>query len=260
MKKPDFQLKVESNDSHLSLASVSAKEVAQLISTITDIIETAATESDGEPFGVSLAGVSERSIFISQHLSERCRLAVSVILSAIATGDFSRVPADAHGKLVTFSRQLVGQGRFARLSGAGGPEVEISASHPIPEFTPKLVKHKTTLYGKVVWAGGIRTYKAIISLNNAGRSIEVQVESAELVKQLAAKMYEVVGIRGTAWTDLRSEKMTDFRAESITRYRGNLADPIAALNEMATQHPDVWAGVDVPALISKMRDDEGSQP
>jgi hypothetical protein len=257
MKPPDFTLKVENADNHLSLADVSAKEVAQLITSITDIIEAANPTADGEPFGVSLSSVSEQSIYTGLNLTERCRVGTAVLMAAISTGDFSSVPPLAHKKLVAFSRQLIGQGRIATLRGAGVPDVEISATKPIPEVKPKLVKHQTTLYAKVVGAGGIRTHRATLVLSNPTRTLEVDVESPDLVKQLAARMYEVVGVRGTAWTDLRTETLESFKVEGLTRYRGGDADPIAALNKIAADFPEAWAGVDVSSVISELRDGEG---
>lgn len=258
MTQADLLLKVENVDSHLALADLSAKDVTALINQFADIVEAASPPDDGDHRpGVSLAGLSERSIGIPLRLSGWCRVGAAAVLTAHSTGDYSKLPMVAHEKLAAFSRQLISQGRFALLSN-GVDEVEISASKPVPEIRPKKMKHSTTLYGKVVHAGGIRSYRATLVLSKNGKVIDIHVCSADLAKDLAARMFEVVGVKGVAWTDMRTGAMTDFRAESLTRYRGKDADPVKALDKIAIDFPEAWAGVDVPAYVAAMRDDEDS--
>ncbi len=222
-----------------------------------DIVERAADDvgTDGPP-DVSIAEVAEQSLWIKQRLSQRARTATLVILTALNTGDYSGLPSLAHKRLVDLSKLLIGQGRVAIFSGVGGLTAEISASRPVPELKPRLVRHRTTLYGHVVYVGGIKGQKATLVLVNTGKPKDIDVDSVDLVKELAKRLYDVVGVRGTAWTDMRTGDAESFVAESLTPYRGKSADSLAALDRLAVDYPDVWRDVDIPAYVSSLRDGE----
>lgn len=258
MTHDHLQFKIDSFDRHLALADVPAKDVAKIITMIADIIEQASGEADSEAGrpDISIGEVSQKSLWIVQRLSQRAKIAAVGILTALATGDFDAVPASAHRQLILLSRLLIGQGRYAVFSGLEGLTAEISASRPVPELLPRRVQHRTTLYGQVVSAGGAKVYKAAMILTNTGRVAEIHVADVELVKLLAARLYDVVGVQGTAWTDLRTREMELFTAERLTPYRGKAADPRGALDSLAARHPDLLRGVDIPAFVSDLRDGE----
>ncbi len=77
----------------------------------------------------------------------------------------------------------------------------------------QIIKGETIIYGEVQAAGGKKTPRITLRINNDYLlSFEVKKETA---KQLAAYLYGEVGLKGIAKWDKKSYRVLDFKVESV---------------------------------------------
>ena len=73
---------------------------------------------------------------------------------------------------------------------------------------------------------------------------------------LGNRLYDRVGITGTATLDAATLDVLAFRGEALLPYRGKAADPLAAVLRIAEGSVGVWEGTDPLEYVRQLREDE----
>jgi hypothetical protein len=99
-----------------------------------------------------------------------------------------------------------------------------------------LLSGNTTIYGELFDAGG-KTPNIHIKIND---DYEVIINAnKDIVKELAGKLYEIVGLKGYASWDIKTSKIEEFELHSIIDYRpGNVKESFKKLRDISSGHWD----------------------
>ena len=121
---------------------------------------------------------------------------------------------------------------------------------PVPAVSP-LVTGTTTLYGKLLRIGGDNSPTAEVRFLD-DEKIACKVCSVDLARELAARLYEIIGVRGTASWATSDMSLQDFRIEHLTGYRQtSLTEAFESLRELAEEHYQKIGDID--AFVADLR-------
>jgi len=109
----------------------------------------------------------------------------------------------------------------------------------------------TTLYGELLRIGGENPPTAQIRLARS-MSLTCDVKTTELASKMAARLYEEIGVRGTAKWDVESREIKAFRVEELTEYnKTSLSSAFESLREVAGKYYEEIE--DVNAFVADLR-------
>ncbi len=169
-------------------------------------------------------------------------------------GDISRLPVEARPpvlKLLKFNhnhntstdiREADGQrARLLRFT----PDIIISV--PAESAT---VTGTTTLYGELLRIGGNPPVARIRFIDDITKSCPVQ--STDLAREMATRLYEIIGVRGKGVWEVGSMELRDFKIEQITEYRQtSLTKAFESLREVTEKY---YVEIeDVNAFVADLR-------
>lgn len=235
----------------LMSATLLLKIITIVETTISDVAEK--PEENHLP-AVALTGIGEGSILNTLQIGPWARSAALIILSAIQTGDYSKVPHKSHKRLLDLSNLICENNLTARFRGFVDIDAEISADKPIPQIKKKLIKSKTRVYGEVKSVGGEKPAVSI-RLFSTEKLLQDSINE-EIAKELGKKLYDYVGLSGTATIDLISGEYVNFTADEVLKFKGRNSDPCTAIDRIETHLPEIWKGVNRDEFLSDIRDDE----
>ena len=232
MAQSVLSVTINNVDRTLRPSGVRIKELLR----IGELIEAAVVEAtgreldqDGGPL-VTLAGVKDGSLKIALAVAAVATPTATAILGAVVTADYSRVPPNAQDELAQLSNYLIAREWSAKLSGLTDKPVVIDAANPVPVSKRVRVAERRTIYGECIQSGGVNPQAKLRLLSNR-RLLSVS-GSEQLVQQLGTRLYDVVGVAGTAVIDAATREVLSFQADAMTPYSGNKANPVAALNTL----------------------------
>lgn len=81
-----------------------------------------------------------------------------------------------------------------------------------------VVRETTIFYGVLIRIGGYARPRAYIQFLD-GQKLSCSVASRTLAIQLAARLYQSIGVRGTATYDEESKTLSSFHIEELLAYR-----------------------------------------
>lgn len=109
----------------------------------------------------------------------------------------------------------------------------------------------TTLYGELLRIGGENSPTAQIRFARS-TSLTCDVKTTELASAMAERLYEAIGVRGTAKWDSDSRELKAFRVEELTEYRKtSLSSAFESLREVAGKYYEEIE--DVNAFVAELR-------
>ena len=133
----------------------------------------------------------------------------------------------------------------------------ISDDNPVPEVVPSLEMYSTrTVYGKLFRVGGERKIQIELEVHrggNHGQKISADV-TVEMAKELGNRMFNVIGVSGTAKIDFKTKDILSFVVTRILDYGGNDSNPTASLLKAESLSPGAWSGIDSDAYQSDLRE------
>ncbi len=214
----------------VSPETVPASELAEflvqfetaVIQTVLAKNEVSIEQADQELF-VSLVEITGGSEALTFALSGDTMLGASLISNALFLNDYSSLPLKAHEALHNISAQATRNQWSVEFVGDKKRDIKnavISVDNPVPR--PKVVKVQgdTTIYGRLTRVGGVRPRAMLKMTNNQYIYIEL---SKSMAVELASeeRLYEEVGLEGTATWRVDTMEMLDFKARRITNYRAS---------------------------------------
>ncbi len=233
MVSPALTVTIDNGDRTLRPSGVRIRDLLR----VGELIEAAVVEATGRELDeegvplVTLAGVREGSLKLVLAVAAVAATTAATTLAAVGAADYSQIPPNAQDQLADLSRYLVTRDWSARLSGLTRKPVVIDAAHPVPAAKRVRLTERRTVYGECILSGGVQP-KARLRLTSNRRLLWI-TGSEQLVQQLGTRLYDVVGVSGTAIVDARTHEVLSFQADTVTPYSGRKADPAAALDVLA---------------------------
>jgi len=205
---------------------------------------------------LSLVACTEGSSSNECIVAHECTEALQRVHEAIRAGDLGALPASAGRTLLTYRAALTRRRWRADLRLVEGGSAVIDEHHPLSALSPPaLVKERRSLYGKVVKAGGVDATKFIhlevLHKRTPHRVLPVDADEV-LVKEVAARMFEVVHLAGVATYDVVNKQIVGFHAERLLPYRQT--PPTVAFALLREAIGDAFADTDPIAFQRSVRD------
>lgn len=221
-----IQIHGEQPDSgrEVSPETLSFKDLAELLVPVQDALTKMAldAELDGlAPF--KLVGEAKTaSADLTARIPASIQSAAATLTSAVASGDWSEVPKDAHSEIYNLSKVLARRNwrmRFLPSGTEGIVAAEISPERPVAEPTaPTQVQELTSIYGELLVVGGVDATKYGRLRLFDGRVIPLDLSEA-IAKQLAPRLFEEVCLEGVATWNTVTMRITRFKVARVTEYR-----------------------------------------
>jgi hypothetical protein len=209
---------------------------------------------------VGLVQISRRSVGLafSSNFKEAGGEAAAEVSYAVKKRDLSTLPASAAEKLGEIFSFAAKRKWDTHLSARTSGGLVTATVHPDTRFivpTPTVIQGETTLYGEVERAGGTTPVISLRLPNDERISCQV---SRELAREFGHRLYQFVGVVGTARWSTPGFKLEAFTALRITEYEDT--PPSLAVAELAAVLREHWAGTDdVLAEVRKLRQSEDLQ-
>lgn len=248
---------------HLMPERISARDTGALIAAVEQMIASVVARDnpalgiDESEVVVGLAAVQAGSYvlqFQTPYVTEAAS-AWAKIGSAISQGAAS-LPVKSVDSLKTIrkaTRKYNAVTEFWEYNGASTKLATIDAHTPIQVETATL-KSRTTLYGRITRVGGEDPPRARLRLIDGQIMIcnITRRDTLRIARQLGARLYEMVGVRGTAQWDIRDLSLQYFVIEELTPYEStSLNKALDTLAELAAHHYETVP--DIEALVSDLR-------
>lgn len=236
--------------------NVRAGDLAELLEAVELLVQSNVLREHDEltpdDFFLALGEVHEGSLAL-QFTSPIPQVVVPTfekVADLVQTERFDLLPAPANEalrRIALFNRK----NRCVAEFRAGGGEAVLAtvASNLVIPPAPRL-DMRTTLYGWVQEAGGKRPNVHIETIQ--GQRI-VCAGSRAQVKQLAERLYDMVGIVGTARVDAATDGIIEFVIDDILPYTAIPID--AAMRELRDATGQGFDGVDADAYVRALRED-----
>jgi hypothetical protein len=233
-------------------------ELTDLLRAIDAIVNNTVPGADPERddrVNCCLVRINKQSTHLQLKASqpERAVKSMQVASNAInenRLGDLPPVSRDGVARLWNWSCK---RGAAVKLfdTPKGGPIAVISPKKNLD--LPTRMVGLTTLYGQVFRAGGKRPNVKL--LVREGDPVVTCFGDLQIIKALAARLYQVVGLSGTAVWNTTSWKVESFTILRVLDYEQ--ASLQQAFAELAQAAPTAWAEVtDVSAEVRRLRSED----
>lgn len=247
-----FRLKIDGVD--LEPHTIPLDELGRLLALYGRSVRVGSKASPDD-VAVSLVGVTSGSGLFSFAISEALTSVVEEHAKAIAGSDFVRLSPQEHDLLAQVSDRIAKRGwtlSWVEESGVQIPEGAIvSSERPVPKREQIAdLSGETVLYGQLRRIGG-RQPRADLVLDDGTRvSCPIKMQSPQQVRELAARLYTEVGLRGEAQWDSGSSELIAFSITEMLQYRpGNVS---AAFRSLAGLSP-LWGTIDLDEFEEQVR-------
>ena len=212
-----FELKFFGND--ISPEKVKPSEIAQLLANFERIIinqaqfESPGIDSDEVLFCFDkLDDKSLDLIFKTLKLKDILLSSYLTVATAFTTGDYSKIDKSAITPLkdiVKFTKKHNCEGSFKlndETISSFNSNVEINYN------LPQSIKGETTIYGKIIRVGGEEPRIHFRTSDDEKLIFDID---ESLAKKLASKLYEFIGLIGTATWNINNFRIENFKIDSI---------------------------------------------
>lgn len=154
---------------------------------------------------------------------------------------------EALRRITTFTRKNRCKAEF-RTASTDDVLATVESSLVIPAV--QRFHMQTTIHGRIVEAGG---KSPNVHLETLQGQIVVCSGTQTQVKQLAERLYELVGITGTARSDVVTLELNDFEIHEILPFEAtSIVGAVGELEAIAAPHFD---GIDVNEYVRSLRED-----
>ena len=153
---------------------------------------------------------------IPNEVTDSCSWFFSINIFLHKTGDFTPLPDEAIGALKTFSKFSKVHNCSANFRHNGNYLSTINPTTEIKVQKKAFLKGDINIYGTLNDAGGENPNIHLKVNDEYNLIIETSKETA---KELAVRLYEYVGLRGTAKWDAVTGEVTEFKLLNILEYQ-----------------------------------------
>lgn len=239
--------------------TIPARELAEMLVALETAIVGAMgltpDEQLAEPPVVSLVGIRRGSTSLQLLKSPRVLRAYTRLATAVAERDVGSLPPRAREGTRLLARVVERRGievqfrdplQRRRVIGVIRPDTDLFAASTAP------LKGETTLYGKVERVGGA-TPRLRLQIED-GRTISCDISRA-LAKELGKRLYEWVGVAGTAEWNPVDLTVESFRVERVLAFQD--PHPTEAFERLSEELAGAWDDVDdVVAEVTRLRHED----
>ncbi|MCY4527050.1 MAG: hypothetical protein OXB89_10650 [Anaerolineaceae bacterium] len=170
----------------------------------------------------------------------------------INSGDFADFPYETRElfrEFVGFNLKYNTETEFWEYNGASNLLAVVRSDTTLPDTA--IITGTTTLYGELLRIGGERTPTAQFRFAGS-RPLTCQVKTTELAKEMAERLYKVVGVKGTGKWEAASKRLLAFRIDELTAYREtSITEAFESLRDISGKYYDEID--DVNAFITDLR-------
>jgi hypothetical protein len=243
---------------------ISSRDVGELIASIEQMIasvvarDNPSLQIDEKEVIVGLAAVQQGS-YILQFQSvyaDEVAQAYTFITQSIASADYSDLPPktlNAIKDIRKITRKYRTDTEFWSKNGVQQQLAVVTQNTRIELDTP-LISGKTTVYGTVIGIGGEDPPRVRIRLID-GRQLYCNItrrDDLRVARQLGQRLYQRVGLHGTARWDVRDMALVDFVVETVTEFvQKPISEAISNLYNVAGEYYE--AIDDIEELIRDVR-------
>ena len=238
----------------ISPATVKIKDLTDIISSFEEImihlIKREHPDIDTDEIVIGLSEVLDGSAkFRFQSFLPSILATFITFTHAIANNDYKYVPLEPIRKMFECSKKLKCNIEFRKSVDSKEPLAKITPDTKITAPEDQFIEGQTTIYGVIERVGGKDPTVMVTLLN--GQTVYCKVD-AEFAKKIASRLYNCVGLIGTARWDLESYKIESFKILDITNYEYT---PISgSISELSAMIGKYWSNEqDVVKAISELR-------
>ena len=199
---------------------------------------------------LALVGITKGSDRLKLASSPELIAAARAVSAAVRSDDWSSCGSEACRHVTTLTRLLRSRRWELELPSSGrGRRPTLRGDTVVSSPETYSASGETVLYGIIDTAGREKNPRLRLVLADES-SVEVTGPRDE-IKQLGARLFESVAIRGTATWNLETGKVTGFRLTAIEEYQEtNLVDAFSKLAEAAGSQ---WDGVNAREFVRMSR-------
>lgn len=256
-----YRFEVRVTGEKISPENLHIREIADFLISVEEMVATVVSHNhpnlDFQASGVlRLSSLKDGSVDLACSSQFReAGPALREVGNVVEGGDISRLPDEARPpvlKLLKFSRD---HNSFLEIREADGSRTQLLQFSPDTAVTepaiPTYVTGTTTLYGELLRIGGDNPPTARMRFID-GMAKSCPVESTDLARSMARRLYETLGVRGKGEWEAESMQLHTFRIEQLTEYRKtSLSKAFESLSEVAAKH---YADLeDVQAFVADLR-------
>lgn len=181
---------------------------------------------------VSLTCIEPGSVFVKLSIPKMLLSAAVSLKLALLQSNYSELPISAQEKLANLYSYVSNRKWSVGLSGVTDGEAIISDEYPIAAPKQNTIQEITTIHGKCVKVGGDEDPRVTLRIHSTNKLMSVNVNT-QLAEVLGKRLYDDIGLRGTATKDAHTLQLISFRANELLPYKGKNADPSGAIRKLA---------------------------
>ena len=237
--------------------TVKASEVADILKSIEDMVETRLfqehPELDKEQVIIGLVNIKSESLGLQfrSPIPEYTRHTFRELGDAVRTGATISLPPKSRSAISDIVKFTRNKNCIAELiiSDNGSREIVATITPDTKVENPPILRGETTVYAKVVRAGGKEPRVEIETVD--GRTLFCDAP-LDITKALGMKLYQVVGLVGVAQWDTELNNIEQFSIKDVTDYE---QVPIKeAMHKLAEATREYYSDIeDVEQYISELR-------
>lgn len=180
--------------------------------------------------------------------------ALRIVGKVAEDGDTSRLPEEAGAPFLKLHAFNQDHGTSMEIREADNERTLLAALTPDTTVDAPaeavFITGMTTRYGELLRIGGNPPLARIRFVD--GQATSCPVDSTDLARQMAKRLYETIGVRGKGEWQVDSMKLVRFSVEELTEYRQtSLTKAFESLREVAEEHYQKID--DVNAFVADLR-------
>ncbi|OGV50646.1 MAG: hypothetical protein A2X49_14115 [Lentisphaerae bacterium GWF2_52_8] len=201
---------------HLPPGKFPLEDAAQILDVFVCLVRSADPDALDEEMEMSLESLGLSSVSFTILLSERALAAWRKFLAFQRGERGVTLPAPCNHYIVDLNRFINRINAKLSCSDGQGGFVIWQPGEMLRRIETLLVSFDTVLYGHLLNVGGARP-NAHIRLLKERRVMVCHLRGRDLARQLASRLYSVVGLRGRA--EYNGSELASFRAVELLPYR-----------------------------------------
>ncbi len=252
------QIEVRVTGERFSLEAIRPRKVTKLLDTLEALV-IAVVEHDYPELDLTRDGALGFTSILSGSLvaelhspHEEVGCAWRKVNHAIEAGDYPAIPprvTEQLREIIGFNRRHNTEAEFWENNGTRKLLAVIKSDTALPK--PHSLRGTTTLYGQLLRIGGENPPTARIRFMD-GVTMTCQVQTTELASKMAQRLYEMIGVRGTARWATSDMSLYEFRIEHLTEYRQtSILEAMESLREVAGKYYEEIE--DINAFVAELR-------
>jgi hypothetical protein len=260
LSKEQFLIKISGVD--VSPDTVRASDLAEfLVHFEKAVLETVLARKDITPevaeheLIISLVAIEQGSDALTFVLTGEAMSGVSLLSQAHLSHDYSGISPKAQDALHRISTQASKNSwnvEFVKDERHNIQETIISEDDPVPPPNIVTAQGDTTIYGRLMRVGGVSP-RAMLAMPDGSYLYIDLTETMAVTLASKERLYQDVGIEGTATWRVDTWELMHFKAKRITDYQPHKNNLVRSFESLAEVAGDRWKDIDIEQFIAEMR-------